>query len=624
MSMRWRLLAFVALLLLTSIAVLSGVAYLQMRTEIIKGVDHEIEAAVRGNREVMAQWIAQRRDAIEATTARLETADDPGPFLIAGKDAGRFDQTFVGYTDKRMIYNLATKKPAEGYDPTVRPWYKQALETRSTIVTAPYISSSTKKLGITVARPVGASAQSVVGGDISLEEVISVVNAIVLRGEGYAFLATREGKIVAHPKPETGLKPVTEVLPGFDVGTLQSAGDKIALHAFTVEGRDKLVAVASVPGTDWVLCSVVDKAVILAPLNALLWQITLAGLLIAAIGAPIANLVLSRLLAGLFRLRDALVEVSNGRAGLMQELAANGRDEIAQTAVIFNGFLERLRGMFVEVRENASALNRDIDSLNGVTHSMATESHHQSEKLDFTTQAIEQINGSIRHIADNAQQVEHAAYQTGKVSQHSAEAVQELAQGIDRISSEVERLAGTLGTLGDRSREMNSIIGAIREIADQTNLLALNAAIEAARAGESGRGFAVVADEVRKLAERTSKATVEIGRLIEVTHGDIQHALTNMNETQQSVAHGLDASRNVVTEIQRIQTEIGDVAVSIREIAEATRKQSVVTTDMAKAAEEVNLMNQQTDQGIQSATVTVAGLNTLSGKLHGMVERFPL
>jgi len=625
MSLKQRLLALVAVMIMLVIAALSGIAYWQMRIQIVDGVNKEIEASVRGNREALSRWMAQRRDAIEATANRLSAGGDPLPFLNAGKDAGRFDQTFAGYGDKRMIYNLAEKKPPEGYDPTARPWYKLANEVKATVATAPYIFASTKKPGITVARPFDAGGQpGVVGGDISLEEMIAIVNSIQLRGDGYAFLATRDGKIVAHQKPDSALKPVAEVIGGFDAGGLQSADDKIAVREVVLDGRTKYVVASSVSGVDWVLCAVVDKAAILSPLNSLLMVLVIAGLSMAALGVLLANVALSRLLTGLFRLRDALAEISSGQGDLTRKLTADSKDEIGQTAAAFNRFIDSLRGMFIEVRDNATALNTGFGTLNGMTHAMAAESERQAETLSSTAATIEEITVSINHIAENARHAEQTATLTGDVSRHSAEAVNDLARGIEKISEKVGQLASTLTSLGQRSNQMNAIIGAIREIADQTNLLALNAAIEAARAGESGRGFAVVADEVRKLAERTSRATVEIGTLIDSTHGDIQSALKDMGDTQNSVAAGLDASRSVAAEMTGIQGEVGKLVSSIRDIAEATHEQSVATNEMARAAEEVNRMTIETDQAVQGANRTVDELSGVSKGLYGLVERFRL
>ena len=252
MSLKQRLLAFVVVLLGVVVAALTSLAYKEMREEIVTGVTYEIESAVRGNREAISRWSEQRRDAMSAAAARLnDGATDPRPFLNTGKDAGRFEQTFAGYADKRMLYNLADKKAAEGYDPTSRPWYKLAVEKRVAIATEPYVFASTKKLGITFARAFEShGVTGVVGGDITLEDVIAIVTRIQLRGDGYAFLATRDGKVVAHAKPDSTLKPVAEVMPGFDAAALQNAGDTIALREMTIDGRTKYVAVTSIPGAD--------------------------------------------------------------------------------------------------------------------------------------------------------------------------------------------------------------------------------------------------------------------------------------------------------------------------------------------------------------------------------------
>ncbi|WP_287877582.1 methyl-accepting chemotaxis protein [Aquitalea sp.] len=626
MSLKQRLLAFVAILLVVVITVLAVLSYQRMRTEIIEGIRHELDAAMQGSRSALGNWLAQRKDAVEATASALVSNGDILPQLQEGKTAGRFDQLFAGYADKRMIYHLAEKHAPEGYDPTSRPWYKQAASASSGIVTEPYVFASTKKLGVTVAYPLlrNQQLQGVVGGDISLEGIIGLVQGIKLRGDGYAFLATRNGKIVAHPAADSALKPVAEVMPGLDAALLQQADEHGKLEELEIGGRAVFLQLTPVPGSDWVLGSVVDKSAILAPLQGLLITLVVAGLLCSILAIVLAQLALTRLLRGLVRLRDALLEISSGHADLTHQLQVEQQDEIGQTAEAFNRFVASLRRMFIDVREHAVSLNGELDSLKQVTDTVASQSERQSEVSSAAAATIEQITVSINHIADNAAMAEQAASDTGTTSAHSAQAVSRLADDIANIAEEVGHLDGALNALGERSGQMNTIIGVIRDIADQTNLLALNAAIEAARAGEAGRGFAVVADEVRKLAERTAKATVEIGQLIDATHGDINTALDDMAGTQRSVASGVEASRMVAQDMSGIQGRIAQVVGAIHDIADSTREQSVATNEMARASEQANRATIETDQAVQGAMQTVAELHRLSSDLQAMVAQFRL
>ena len=303
-------------------------------------------------------------------------------------------------------------------------------------------------------------------------------------------------------------------------------------------------------------------------------------------------------------------------------MAAN--DEIGQTAGAFNRFIESLRNMFVEVRENAISLNAGIESLNGATRSMAVESERQAETLSSTAATIEEITVSINHIAENAKHAEQTAEKTGEVSNHSVLAVQSLAKGMEKISSEVGKLAGTLSSLGERSGAMNAIIGSIREIADQTNLLALNAAIEAARAGEQGRGFAVVADEVRKLAERTAKATVEIEEMVSAMRSESEQAMSRVGQTHVAVQSGVVMVDTVLEQIETVQSAMRGVVHKTTEIRDSATEQSHATELMAQAAEKMSLQAQEEDVELQRAIEVIAGLEKMAEALRSVVQSFRL
>ncbi|WP_137937693.1 methyl-accepting chemotaxis protein [Chitinivorax sp. B] len=337
-----------------------------------------------------------------------------------------------------------------------------------------------------------------------------------------------------------------------------------------------------------------------------------------------AGILLGRMLADLNRVRDAMREIASGGGDLTRSIQIRGQDEIAQTADAFNRFLEQLRTMFRQVRDEADNLTNGVNELNSTVRQVATDSQHLSDISSANAATVEEITVSISHIADNASDVEDLVRATGGLSKQSGDTMQQVATEVGRSAQEVQQLAQVLGALEQRSQQIAGIVNVIKEIADQTNLLALNAAIEAARAGEQGRGFAVVADEVRKLAERTSTATVEIGNMINAMRDESNQATKSMSGTVESVTQGVGMCEKATTIILDIQSNMANVVEKMSEIALSTNEQKQATTAMAQSAERMTTRIHDSDSALQNARGTLNDLNSLASQLKSMMGGFKL
>jgi methyl-accepting chemotaxis protein len=238
--------------------------------------------------------------------------------------------------------------------------------------------------------------------------------------------------------------------------------------------------------------------------------------------------------------------------------------------------------------------------------------------------ASEEMAATSSDIARNCTMTADASQQSTDAANRGSMVVQQTITGMNVIADRVRETAMTIEALGARSEQIGEIIGTIEDIADQTNLLALNAAIEAARAGEQGRGFAVVADEVRALAERTTKATKEIGQMIKAIQNETKAAVKAMEEGVQEVEKGAVSSQKSGQAIEEILQSINEVLIQVSQIATAAEQQTATTGEVTTNIHQINDVVHQTASGAEETAAAAAQLAGQAHDLQTLVGRFRL
>jgi methyl-accepting chemotaxis protein len=372
----------------------------------------------------------------------------------------------------------------------------------------------------------------------------------------------------------------------------------------------------------WVLGTGIYIDDVQKEVNAVKWMFLILNLLVALVSLIIAYSVSRGITRTLGYVTSNLDDMASGGGDLTRRLSVDRHDETGQLAGSFNRFLDNLKEIVIRINQNAFNVAESAVQLNSTSRHIAAGTEKASSQSTSVAIACEEMAATSSEIAQNCIRTVEISKRASETANNGSEVVNHAVSSIQRIADKVQESARTMESLGTRSDQIGAIVATIEDIADQTNLLALNAAIEAARAGEQGRGFAVVADEVRALAERTTKATKEIGAMIKSIQLETRTAVAAMEEGVKEVERGTeDASRSGIA-LQQILEQVGDVTSQINQIATAAEEQSATTNEISASMHEITGVVTDASRSSQDTATAANRLALMAEELKHIVAQF--
>jgi methyl-accepting chemotaxis protein len=588
-SLRNRLIGICVSLVVLAMLAVTLTNFLTTRSRTLDALDVQMRQLSQSHAMTVGEWVREKRTMTAALKTAADSAD-PLSFIKLIETGGAFDHAYIGYADKHMV---STHQMPAGYDPTERPWYIKANNAGGPVLTEPYINASSGKLVVTFADPVGSkgAATAVVGTNVLIDTITQNVIAIKPTPSSFAFLVNSAGIIIAHPDQKLTLKPIAELDKTLSPQKLAEAESSKRATDVQIGGRDGMLTVVKIDGTDWLLAIVLDRAEATQTLSAMLTSSLVMALLVTLLTGIMLTILVAKALHRMTQVRDALEDIASGEGDLTRRLDAHGKDELAHIAAAFNHFVDKISSVLQDIRSATETVKVSSAEIATGNADLSARTERQAGSLEETASSMEELTSTVRQNADHARQANQLASSASSVAAKGGAVMTNVVDTMDSIKQSSSKIA--------------DIITVIDGIAFQTNILALNAAVEAARAGEQGRGFAVVAAEVRNLAQRSAAAAKEIKALIVDSVGKVEaggrlvdEAGGTMNEIVQSIRRVADIMSEITAASQEQSAGIEGINRAITQMDEMTQQNSALVEQSAAAAEKLKDMAERLAEAV--------------------------
>ncbi|APM39484.1 methyl-accepting chemotaxis protein [Clostridium kluyveri] len=554
-----------------------------------------------------------------------------GPY--AYKDNGK-----VVYTENYMN---------DDYNYPSQDWYKAGKITKNKVSwTPPFYDDNTQITMATASAPFFDGKGNFIGeisADIDLTNLEKMVDEIKFGESGKVFLTTSDGLYIAGVDRKKVMKSkITDDSKFSDISKDILSGK--SGNVSYMDGSDKrIIYYTPITSTNWVLGITVSQKELYSPLNSLVTTLVLLSILLIIIITVVIFFYSSYITKNINQVTKLTSNICDG--DLTYTLNVNSQDELGHMTQDLNKMSSNLKTTFHSIIHNLDHIVGTSEELTAsaqqtqtaaeqVAVSMQEVSQHiglQTKETGDISKSVEQIHDGIKSIKENVNLTTQLSFDSTKIAQKGSDIISNVIEQMENISLQVSESTHIVNALGEKSREIDSIITIINSISEQTNLLALNAAIEAARAGEQGKGFAVVAEEVKKLAEQSGTAAGKINHIIMEIQQDITSTIIAMSKGNTSVDTGKDmvneasnSFKNIAGSVKNVSEQMGQIeeiigglyshsdnmVKGIQNTSNISTKSSNYVENVAAASEEQTALMKQVAGAAQSLTQIVVELQS--------------
>lgn len=340
----------------------------------------------------------------------------------------------------------------------------------------------------------------------------------------------------------------------------------------------------------------------------------------ALISSILLSFSISKMLSRpLKKLMTSLKDMADGGGDLSRKLKVESRDELGQSALEFNRFVEKLKNVIRAILEIAKNLNSSTENIQGAISSLMHNLNKQTDLENEANLQSRKVNESVEMLGINAdiqskafillsnrlRELSQSISELTKESEHARELLNAVAGNISEGKNSLEAAKNIMENIGKSSEELTGIASLINDISDQINLLSLNASIESARAGDAGRGFAVVAEEISKLADKTALNVKDIDRIIK------SNSLL-INEGTQKVTFMVELFTKIIYDVDHISNMLDDFFTKMKEQSLQDRDVTDETESMKDIMKQIKDLMEEHKKSVEVIASSIQSINQIS------------